>query len=338
MRLKNVEKYIADLLFEHDCVIIPTFGGFVARNASATFAKTGNVLLPPSKSIVFNKNLSNNDGLLAGYIMKQEQANYQQANVIIENFVSDCKHQLETQKRFELLGLGVLYKSAENNILFEQDNRVNHNTSAFGLPAVSALKIVREEKSITLKPELQYRQDIQVKKIKPIRRIAIAASLALFIFTLLFIATKQNPFNNVLATINPFSLNKKTAVAEIKTKAISTSTPIVAKVEKEHVVIKPVVTPDTVSLDKTNVVKTTETIAEWYKEPYQIVVGCFAVKQNAYKLINKLEQQNLQASIAGKNAKNLYVVSVAGFSDEVTARKKLFQIKEQYASAWLFKR
>src|ERR1700744_3717819 len=100
--LKNIELYISELLFEHDCVILPAFGGFVARAASANFAKTGNILLPPSKSIVFNKNLSNNDGLLAGYIMRKENATYQQATSIIENFVNHCKQQLETQKRFEL--------------------------------------------------------------------------------------------------------------------------------------------------------------------------------------------------------------------------------------------
>jgi nucleoid DNA-binding protein len=123
--LKNVELYIGELLFEHDCVIIPSFGGFVARAASANFAKTGNILLPPSKSIVFNKNLANNDGLLAGYIMQKENASYQQATSVIENFVNQCKQQLETQKRFEISGLGVLYKSAENVILFEQDISCN---------------------------------------------------------------------------------------------------------------------------------------------------------------------------------------------------------------------
>jgi nucleoid DNA-binding protein len=333
--LKNVEKYISELLFEHDCVIIPAFGGFVARNASANYTKTGNVLLPPSKSIVFNKNLSNNDGLLAGYIMQQENASYQQANTIIENFVAHCKQQLETQKRFELLGLGVLYKSIENTVLFEQDTRINHNTYAFGLPAVSAIKIVPEEKLVNLKSELQYRQITPVKKPKPIRRIAIAASVALCIFTVLFIATKQNPFNNVQATVNPFGANKKNKVVETKN---IPSTPVI-KIEKENTAVKPTIIADTVSIDKTGVAKKTEaTITAWYKQPYQIVVGCFAVKQNAYKLINKLGQQNLQASIAGQNAKDLYVVSVAGFADEPSARKKLLQIKEQYTSAWLFKR
>ena len=337
--LKNVELYISELLFEHDCVIIPAFGGFVARAASANFAKTGSILLPPSKSIVFNKNLSNNDGLLAGYIMQKENASYQQATSIIENFVQHCKQQLETQKRFELCDLGVLYKSAENSILFEQDVRINHNTNAFGLPAVTAIKLVKEEKVLPVKPNLQYR-DVALPTTKaakkPIRRIAVAASMAVCVIALMFLVTKQNPLNNVMATFSPFKGN---IIPKTESKINAVIKPSVTRAEKENiVVVPPVVAPDTVSVDKTAVVKSTEMISDWYKQPYQIVVGCFAVKQNAYKLINQLEQQNLPASIAGQNAKNLYVVSVAGFADEASARKKLLQIKEQYHSAWLFKR
>ncbi len=337
MLLKNVQLYISELLFEHDCVIIPAFGGFVARAASANFAKTGNILLPPSKSIVFNKNLANNDGLLAGYIMQKENASYQQATSIIENFVNHCKQQLETQKRFEISNLGVLYKSAENTILFEQDIRINHNTNAFGLPAVTAIKLIKEEKIVAVKPNLQYREvalPATKKAKKPIRRIAVAASMAVCVIALMFLVTKQNPLNNVMATFSPFKGNAKPLI-EIKIVK-----PVAAKVEKKEIVVAspPVVTPDTVSVDKTAVIKSTEMISDWYKQPYQIVVGCFAVKQNAYKLINQLEQQNLQASIAGQNAKNLYVVSVAGYADESSARKKLLLVKEQYHSAWLFKR
>ncbi len=340
--LKNIEIYISELLFEHDCVILPAFGGFVARAASANFAKTGNILLPPSKSIVFNKNLANNDGLLAGYIMQKENATYQQATSIIENFVNHCKQQLESHKRFELSGLGVLYKSVENTILFEQDVRVNHNTYAFGLPAVTAVKLIKkiekEAKTITVKPALHYREVVvPVAKVKkPIRRIAIAASLAFVVITLMFLVTKENPLNNVMATFSPFKGNVK---PETETK-VTPEVKTLAKVEKENIVVKPtVILPDTTaSVDKTSVVKSAMVEADWRKEPYQIVVGCFSVKQNAFKLINQLEQQNLQASIAGQNSKNLYVVSVAGYADETDARKKLIQIKQQYPAAWLFKR
>jgi hypothetical protein len=327
--LKNVEKYISELLFEHDCVIVPAFGGFVARSSSSYFAKTGNALFPPYKSIVFNKNLSNNDGLLAGYIMRKEGATYQQANTIIENFVSNCKHLLETQKRFEISGLGVLYRNNENTILFEQDVRINYNPNAFGLPVVSAVKIVKEEKVVAIKPELQYRQIIPAEKPKTMRRVAIAASVAALIITVLFLSTKQNPIDNAMATFSPFITKNKIVFAE--TKINEAIKPIETK-------IKPIIAPDTTSIDKTIVVKTTKVVVEWYKQPYQIVVGCFAVKQNAYKLINQLEGQSLTASIAGQNEKNLYVVSIAGFDDKETARKKLTEMKKQYPAAWLYKR
>ena len=327
--MKNVEKYISELLFEHDCVIIPAFGGFVARSSSSYFAKTGNALFPPYKSIVFNKNLSNNDGLLAGYIMQKESATYQQANTIIENFVSNCRHLLETQKRIEISGLGVLYKNNENTILFEQDVRVNYNPRAFGLPVVSAIKLVKEEKVVAVKPELQYRQNTPVKKPKTVRRIVIAASAAALIITILFVFTKQNPIDNAMATFSPFMTKNKNIFIENRVnEAIK---PIAIK-------IKPNVVPDTTSTDKTTVVKPTKFAEEWYKQSYQIVLGCFAVKQNAYKLINQLEQQNLSATIAGQNTKNLYVVSVAGYEDEKVARKKLVELKQQYPAAWLYKR
>ncbi len=327
--LKNVEKYISELLFEHDCVIVPAFGGFVARNSSSYFAKTGNTLFPPSKSIVFNKNLSNNDGLLAGYIMQKESATYQQANTIIENFVSSCRQLLETQKRFEINGLGVLYRNNENTILFEQDVRINYNPSAFGLPIVSAIKLIKEEKVVASKPELQYRQITSVAKPKTMRRAVVATSVAVLIIIILFISTKQNPIDNAMATFSPFMTKSKIVFAE--TKINEAIKPIVTKV-------KPIVAPDTTSIDKTIVVKTTKIIEEWYKQPFQIVVGCFAVKQNAYKLINQLEGQSISASIAGQNAKNLYVVSIAGYEDEKAARKKLTEMKKQYPAAWLYKR
>ena len=329
MALKNVEKYLSELLFEHNCVIVPAFGGFVARSSSSYFAKTGNALFPPYKSIVFNKNLSNNDGLLAGYIMQKESATYQQANTIIENFVSNCRQLLETQKRFEVSGLGVLYKNNENTILFEQDVRINYNPNAFGLPVVSAIKLIREEKVVEVKPELQYRQITPAQKPKTVRRIIIAALGAVLIITLILFTSKQNIFDSALASLNPFWANSKATVVKNNIKEIIKPTTV--KIDSK-------MAPDTSGIDKTNVVKPVKIAEEWYEQPYQVVVGCFAVKQNAYKLINQLEGQNLTAGIAGQNAKNLYVVSVAGYEDKEAARKKLAEIKEQYPAAWLYKR
>ena len=69
---KTVEHYISELLFLHDCVILPNFGGFVGNPQSAKLNKTTGMLSPPSKQILFNANLKTNDGLLITHISNEE--------------------------------------------------------------------------------------------------------------------------------------------------------------------------------------------------------------------------------------------------------------------------
>ena len=58
LHYNQITHLIAELLFKHDCVIVPNFGGFVARNYSSNFNKGSNVLYPQSKHILFNKNFT----------------------------------------------------------------------------------------------------------------------------------------------------------------------------------------------------------------------------------------------------------------------------------------
>ncbi len=56
---KSVVHYISELLFLHDCVIVPEFGGFVGNRKPAQLNKTTGGLTPPSKQVLFNTNLKN---------------------------------------------------------------------------------------------------------------------------------------------------------------------------------------------------------------------------------------------------------------------------------------
>ena len=69
---KTISKYISELLFLHDCVIIPEFGGFVGNNKSAVLNEITGTIFPPSKEILFNPNLKSNDGLLINKISISE--------------------------------------------------------------------------------------------------------------------------------------------------------------------------------------------------------------------------------------------------------------------------
>ena len=47
----NLDKYIEDLLYRYECVVIPNFGAFITSVNSAKPNEDG-VFMPPSKSIL----------------------------------------------------------------------------------------------------------------------------------------------------------------------------------------------------------------------------------------------------------------------------------------------
>ena len=351
--MENLGKYISELLCEHDCVIIPGFGGFVARPVSAQFSKTGNMLLPPGKSLVFNKNLSNNDGLLAGYIMEKEMLPYKDAISKIEKLISDCKRTLENGKRLELENTGLLYYNSENNLLFEPSLHKSHEINSFGLVAVSAVKLVREEENtnVIAEKELTYRTlETKASGSKTLMRISVAVSSVLLFSFLILLSAKQMPISNALASLNPFTAKEssykptnyglgKILVAADKKTTSEVKLGATLKLSETSTKVF-VVNTDTVHSDKTSVIKTTNLIAgnNLYTGPFQIVVGCFAIEHNAHKLIKQLHNKNIEAGISGQNAKGLYIVSVAGFTSENLARAKLNQVKQNFPSAWILVR
>jgi len=346
--LKDLGVYISELLSQHDCVIVPGFGGFVARPAPAHFSKAGNMLLPPGKSLVFNKNLDNSDGLLAHHLAQKLSVSYREANNLLEQWVIKSKKQLDTQKRLELERTGILYYSPENTLLFEPSANSNLQVSSFGLAPVTALKLERKEESKEA-PQKDYRViEPKTTGTKTLMRISVIVSSVLLFAFLILLTAQELPLRKALASLNPFAgkepgysvkpyhldmlFSKPAASATNEVKNSGT----LKLFENSSKVF--VVSSDTVESDKTKVMKPVKNLLtsnSSFAAPFQIVVGCFAVEQNAYKLIRQLEKNNISAGISGRNPRGLYVVSVAGFTTESMARAKLDQVKQQFPSAWI---
>lgn len=71
----DIAVYIRELLLDHDCVILPDFGGFIGNYVPAHYDSSNN-FYPPTKQISFNKQLCHNDGLLIGKVSKSLTLNY----------------------------------------------------------------------------------------------------------------------------------------------------------------------------------------------------------------------------------------------------------------------
>lgn len=179
--MERVEKHIADLLYIHDCVIIPGFGGFVANKHEAMVNEETGIFLPPTKEIGFNKSLIHNDGLLINHLAQKEGITYQEAEKVINNFSGKIEYTISEYGRFSFPDLGSLKKDSSGNLQFTPVENSNFLAESFGLSSFhfSPLQEVYKERALQLAPQ---RNLILAKNTK---KIAVAAALAmgLFLFT-----------------------------------------------------------------------------------------------------------------------------------------------------------
>src|ERR1700744_4322334 len=112
----DIAEIIRSLLFRHDCVIIPGFGGLVAAYAPAQVHPTQHIFLPPHKSIAFNKNLNSNDGLLITEIAGRENIPYAEATLQLQHFVRQLESSLKNKGSVILPSIGKFYFDIQKNL------------------------------------------------------------------------------------------------------------------------------------------------------------------------------------------------------------------------------
>ena len=133
----TVEKYINDLLYRYDCVIVPNFGGFITNKIGAKVNTLTHDFYPPTKQITFNAHLTQNDGLVVNYIASVENIPFEKALVKINASVASWNESLKNGAVvFE--NIGALAFNEEKQLIFEPQKEHNFLTNSFGLSTVSS--------------------------------------------------------------------------------------------------------------------------------------------------------------------------------------------------------
>ena len=141
----SLAKYIHDLLFRYECVIIPEFGGFLTQTKSAHIDEKSHTLYPPAKRLRFNSQLIENDGLLVNYIASVNNIPYEKALEFVDFEVTAMKSQLQNGTKISFKGIGDFTLNSENKLVFNPDEKANFLTDSFGLTPIVAPEVTRED-------------------------------------------------------------------------------------------------------------------------------------------------------------------------------------------------
>ena len=315
--MKNsIEYYISQLLYKNDCVIVMNFGGFVCSSISANLNKKTGILTPPNKSILFNPQLKDNDGLLINHIAQSEGISQEDAKINLLKFVEQSLKNLNKFKscRFEEIGLFTL--NSDKNIIFTQDLKTNYNLNSFGFQDIINNKITRDNSEI-IEESLKL---IKKKNNFTTKRLLKAAAIIIPLIGISFLSiTQEDRINNIytqIANVNPISFKKDnvTLLKDQGNKEIKTKQEIQPEIINNEVsqVFKEVIIPS---------------------QKFYIIAGAFSVEKNANKLKNRLNSWNYNSTII-KNEKMMRV-SYDSFDSKEQALILLSKIRKENPQAWI---
>tara|TARA_B100001741_G_scaffold37321_1_gene26552 strand:- start:3475 stop:4443 length:969 start_codon:yes stop_codon:yes gene_type:complete len=313
--MKNtISSYISNLLFIHDCVIIPKFGGFVGNNTSAVLNETTGVISPPAKEILFNPNLQTNDGLLVNHIALSEQITNEEAKRNLEEYVSNIKEKLQSIRTYRIEKVGLLSIGIDGNILFLQDSFTNYNLNSFGLKSQQTDKVDVINKKIEL-------VTAPISNKKGRNRVWRAAAILLPIIGLSLISiTQEQKINNIysqMANFNPFSMSENTEeISELESENMKN-----ISIKGEDVIT----TPEVEGIEENIIIE----------KNFHLIAGAFGNKNNAEKLVKKLKAENYNSSIVGTTKGGLIRVSFDSFATKEEANLALGILKSENKSSWI---
>lgn len=352
----SVEEIICQLLLRHSCVIIPSFGGFVAQSVSASIDKENGIIHPPSKHLLFNKNLINNDGLLTAEFATINHLNYNDSFSQIDLFTGNLKSELNAGRKVELPKIGTFHLDSEKNICFEQNRYFNFLLNAYGLSNVQFVptqKIQEEvEESVTPIVEVEIpivnietpiiNINTSRKSRKLIKYVAAAACFLPIAFYSFWIPVKTNVIQSGVISLNdfnPFYKSEKGLYSPSKADLES------FKFEDVSYTVTPNSEPVSTEIEPTEIVTSSENISNSNpsisvkssnkRQTFEYIVGCFSSNANAVNFVNTLKNQGFDATIISGG--NLTRVSI-GSASNPKALDSLIQLSNSKGyQGWILK-
>lgn len=358
--MKILAKNLEILLLKHDLVVVPGLGGFLVDYQQATYdPQEQNTMLPPARTVVFNKELKNNDGLLVHAYMQNYDANYPQAYRQLEMDVEEIYNFLNENGWVILENVGTLRMNIDGVISFEQLHDSVITPSLFALPTLQVKSVEELEKERNIIRSIEQNAELPVaandnkaeRALLTRRRwkdiaISSAAAVALF-FLFAFPYMKKPDTEKIIAG----------TVAEQKVEVKTESVSQVVKTEKQNeeearkydnipqqtvvqpqiILLQPQAASNAVVINPQDINAGNNVTSN--NGDYSIVLSYAANEQCAQFVINQLEEQNLPGAFYHEQGDDKFLM-YSRFNSRSDANKTLNALKKvnaKFRKAWVMK-
>lgn len=334
----DLSVYIKELLFLHDCVIIPEFGGFIANYRPARINHESNTLIPPAKDISFNKSLTHNDGLLISYISEVKGVGYVDAKRMVDRFVKDIVKQIEKGKRTPFDEIGVFFFDNQKNLQFEPDLSTNFLLDAYGLSEFTFAPLEDFDLQKRIGKKLRDKEPVKLNvRRKVLWRVALAVPI-LVALVVVPLKTDLLKFKTNVSSLNPLSntemidsgldqpaVDEDTFAEEVVNEGLSTES-----LNDEE---------DLVTTATTEEILEDEIVAPVQSDNYYIIAGSFRNIENARRFNNDLTTQGYN-SLLLEPIDGLHRVTLNGYPTKESAVTDLTEFRQNPANneLWILRK
>jgi hypothetical protein len=310
----NISALLRELLFSHDCVIVPGFGAFIGNYIPAQIDRSSGTFFPPMRKVSFNRNIVHNDGLLVGRLSEVLKINYGDARTIVEEYSVNFQKRLARGEKILIDHIGIFSNNSEGSLQFEPEKDANYYLGSYGL------------ESFRMEPLAGYnirKRMVAGKMPEPVRSSSFrrnlwrAAVVVPLLSALFYVSVKNDLFHVITqqSSLNP--LVKEDSASNLNPEAKSVDSTLIPGTGAKSVVETPVSSPAPVL-------------------SYSIITGSFKSVENARQQADVLKKQGYEPEVfAAPNG--FYRVSAMRCTDIPSALSKRDSIKDFFPESWIVK-
>lgn len=322
--MNQLISHIEFLLHDHNCVIIPDFGGFVVNGVSPQRDGIA-VFHAPVCELVFNRDLTHNDGLIAQLYMKNGNMTFESAMQKVAQDIQLLKRQLREQRHVDMGKLGAFD--------MHDDKRFVYTPGEFIRPALFGLT------RATLKPLIQMQPAVAAPKNENrqgwTRNAVITAAGAAAVILLMF-----------LLPVSDTSLARQSArmLSETGWSKPKASPPVssIAMTDELAANETPIAEEQSIASNEINMPAVDITGQDAVNDlpRYYIVMGVYKGMESAQKTTELLLEEGFHQTGLLERPDRIDVYA-ASFTDENAAKVYLKEVHKKFSGhndAWILKR